>query len=669
MSTRTCNIVIDNSQNSGPLTLSSIQGLQGVFSPALAVGDVIAAQAAAVTYTLTNTSIWHGADALLTWTTGPDNSVALQMLFQNVIPDTGQDGNEASLTIASATATPSAYLNAYATAYMYAGQGSSAVMTRDYVPNTGSDTIPLNVNFYVVENAFASSNPGTFLPRITKVVLLMLENRSLDHLLGQLYTDSDGPAGFYPSPGNPATYSGLGEPPLTKGNSLPDSFQKTVYALSDTDAPTTPDPDPGEDFENVRQQLFYADPPGGGPPLMMGFLDNYRSQLGVASDAQAAQIMGYYPSTALPVLSGLARQYAVSDAWFASVPTQTYANRAFSIAGTSSGSVDNDDLPNPPGYQMRTLFNVLMDADDYDWAIYSQDDYWIDSCFITFEFEAMDTPAAKKMVQNQNMDQICALAKAGNLPSFSYIEPMWYGGSISEKWNGNDYHPVANLLPGEQALYQLYQALTQSSDWNSTLLIVTFDEHGGTYDHVSPPAATPPDGQTAQFGSTPFDFSSLGVRVPTLLISPLISAGTVFRSPEGPDGTQFDHTSLVRTLLGWRGIDVSGGVMGARAAVAPDFSGVLSSSVVNPGCVSITPRSVSAEAQALNADRPLNGLQRELTFGLAHSLSGDVKGGAEHQRIWQDLKRVETMGELREYVTRAKAARAARAARGPQSSA
>jgi phospholipase C len=127
----------------------------------------------------------------------------------------------------------------------------------------------------------------------------------------------------------------------------------------------------------------------------------------------------------------------------------------------------------------------------------------------------------------------------------------------------------------------IYQKLTEYAHWNTTLFIVTFDEHGGTPDHVPPPNdARPPDGQTDWSG---FGFDRYGFRVPTLLISPRIPSGLVFRSPTD---VPFDHTAFLKTLLGWQDIDVSGGVMGARAGLAPDFSGVLVGSPVNAtvGC-------------------------------------------------------------------------------------
>ena len=97
----------------------------------------------------------------------------------------------------------------------------------------------------------------------------------------------------------------------------------------------------------------------------------------------------------------------------------------------------------------------------------------------------------------------------------------------------------------------MYHAIRQGPQWNETLFVVTFDEHGGTYDHRPPPTTINPGSQR---GTSGFNFDRLGVRVPTILVSPFVEAGTVFRAPDG-SAHPFDHTSLVKTLLMWAGVD------------------------------------------------------------------------------------------------------------------
>jgi phospholipase C len=132
---------------------------------------------------------------------------------------------------------------------------------------------------------------------------------------------------------------------------------------------------------------------------------------------------------------------------------------------------------------------------------------------------------------------------------------------------GNSQHPNYNVALGEQLIYDVYQALRSGAGWAQTLLVITYDEHGGCYDHVPPPSgATPPDRDAGEFG---FDFTRFGVRVPAVLVSPLIEAGTVFRVPAG--GAPLDHTSILKTVQQRWGLPA----LTARDAAAPGFGDVL----------------------------------------------------------------------------------------------
>jgi phospholipase C len=148
---------------------------------------------------------------------------------------------------------------------------------------------------------------------------------------------------------------------------------------------------------------------------------------------------------------------------------------------------------------------------------------------------------------------------AGSLASYVFLEPQW--GSA-----GNSQHPNYNVASGEKFLHDVYYTLFGSKIWPGTLLIITYDEHGGCYDHVPPPEnAVPPDKSPGEDG---FDFKRFGLRVPTLLISPLIPAGTVYRTSSA---TPFDHTSILATVEKRFGI----APLTARDAAAPDVGGVL----------------------------------------------------------------------------------------------
>lgn len=669
MNKYSCIIQIDNSVNTFPLTINfSASEIDGNFSPPLNSGSVIDA-GALLTLTLTPKAI--DASASLVWTTGPDNEATITMVFEN--GGLHGLGNNAELSIGG---TSEGRL-AYGVSYFYASSGSEAPMARDHINDLGDS--PVYVNFRIMFNSFVDQPPvpPSYLPGITNVVMLMLENRSLDHLMGQLYTNAPGdlPANVFP-PGSNPEFDGLGVTP-TFSNQLNGS---TITASPVTGTLDVPSPDPGEGWLNTNQQLFNTTetPPPDETPGMGGFLANYSAQSDVTGPDQ---IMQFYTSADLPVISTLAKSYAVSDAWFSSVPSETTPNRAFSIAGTSGGYVDNTtdgnaaDGLNTVFYKMRTIFNLLSDCGIDDWAIFSPEfnllySYnpltvflftQLNDLLSTFSKGSWPFTAESPTAQyNQSIDNFLDLCENGDLPAFSYLEPgFYYDGLIPPQYiNGCDYHPPANLCPGEAFLATIYNALTQYKDWNTTLLIVTFDEHGGTFDHAAPPAAIPPDTMTDWSG---FGFDRLGLRVPTLLISPTIPAGTVFRSPNSE--IPLDHTSFVKTILGWQNINIGGGAMGARAAQAPNFSGVIvptpeGGQPVNPGAVTVSPNSACKNIEdPLN--RPgvadLNGLQKFLLPFVAQGITGSKPGTDEHRQVLSEMQALKTVGDLRDYVVKARA--------------
>ncbi|MBV8684491.1 MAG: hypothetical protein JO111_16565 [Caulobacteraceae bacterium] len=364
------------------------------------------------------------------------------------------------------------------------------------------------------------------LGKIEHVVQLMLENRSFDHMLGFLYADS----------GN---VSPLGQPfdGLTGEESNPDDTGKQVkvYKIqaSDPNPYLMPGADPGEGFQNTNFQLFSNDDPASGAvPQNNGFVVNFKAA--IASDiannfsdtipgTQPSQIMGMYTPELLPVLSGLAKGYAVCDRWFASAPTMTMPNRAFAAAGTSQGHLDD----HVKVFTCPSIFGRLSDK-GVDWAIFG---YNRDSLT---QQDFPDTQSADSSHFGHFRD-FQDRAAAGTLPAYTFLEPSWDA-------TGNSQHPNYDVSKGEQLIHDTYYALFNGKAWTSTLLIITYDEHGGCYDHVAPPAnATPPgDGTVGEFG---FDFTRFGVRVPAVLVSPLITAGTVFRG-SGP----IDHTSVLKTV-------------------------------------------------------------------------------------------------------------------------
>jgi len=193
------------------------------------------------------------------------------------------------------------------------------------------------------------------------------------------------------------------------------------------------------------------------------------------------------------------------------------------------------------------------------------------------------------------------------VPVFSYVEPTF---TIESIWNilGNDYHPPSSLYEGESFLKRIYDILISNpAVFRKTLFIVTFDEHGGTFDHVPPPAnAIDPVNPRP-----PFVFNRYGVRVPTLLISPCVPAGSVFRAgyyPGCPSPAPFpyDHASVLATLLKWRSIPYQNpgdkGFLGTRTAQAPTFDNVIGAPA-NANRPSVTPFACS-DIDAAHPPRP-----------------------------------------------------------------
>jgi phospholipase C len=203
-------------------------------------------------------------------------------------------------------------------------------------------------------------------------------------------------------------------------------------------------------------------------------------------------------------------------------------------------------------YTVQSIFG-LMTAHSLSWKIYGYNAEPLTRGNYPDTQDAPDTNFGKF----PDFQSDCA---SGTLPQYSFLEPSW--GST-----GNSQHPNYDVSLGEALIQQVYEALRGGPGWNQTLLIITYDEHGGLYDHVAPPTnAVAPDNSVGEFG---FDFTRFGVRVPAVLVSPLIAPGTIFSAPAG--GTPIDHTSVLKTIeLRW-GLPA----LTARDAAAPDLGDVL----------------------------------------------------------------------------------------------
>jgi phospholipase C len=397
------------------------------------------------------------------------------------------------------------------------------------------------------------TSPGNNLSTIQHVVVLMLENRSFDHMLGFLYSGS----GNVSPAGHP--FDGLAG---TETNAPENGAPVTVFRIepSTPNAYFMPGADPGEGYMATNSQLFGTDNAPASPatvPAMGGFVQDFAYTLGwqsqegtwsIVPGTTASNIMGCFTPAALPVLSALATGYAVCDQWFSSVPTETLPNRAFACSGTSQGHMDDKTHT----FTAPSIFGLL-NSHNLPWAIYGYDTQPLTKDTFT------DITGADPSHFGVFSD-FASAAKAGRLPAFTFLEPSWSS-------TGNSQHPNYDVALGEQLIHDVYEALRAGLGWPQTLLVITYDEHGGCYDHVPPPSgATPPDDDAGEFS---FDFTRFGVRVPAVLVSPLIAPGTVYRVPAG--STPLDHTSILKTVEQRWGLPA----LTARDAAAPAFGDVL----------------------------------------------------------------------------------------------
>jgi phospholipase C len=459
------------------------------------------------------------------------------------------------------------------------------------------------------------------LDAIQHIVVLMLENRSFDHMLGFLYADQ-----------NNESPSGQAFDGLTGNESNPASNGEAVrvYQIQPnaTNLYFQPGADPGEGYSATNSQLF-GKTTAPTPPTAtnQGFVTDYVYTLGweskepswsVLPGTVASDIMGMYTPALLPVLSGLARGYAVCDQWFSSAPTETLPNRAFVCAGTSQGHMDD----HTKSYTCPSIFG-LMSQHNQSWMIYGYDQQPLTRLNFPDTTKASDDHFGL-------FTDFQTAAKNGTLPAYTFLEPSWES-------TGNSQHPNYDVALGEQLIHDVYYALrSNDAQWQQTLLIITYDEHGGCYDHVAPPlGAVPPDNSVGEYG---FDFKRFGVRVPTVLVSPLIEAGTVFRVPA--DGTPLDHTSILKTVETRWGLPS----LTARDAAAPDIGDALTLATPrtdDPIAGVTVPKSSGAN--------PAAALPSHLQMVHAQLVSQlpvpDAKGGTYHQ-----MPTLRTNAEYAEYI-------------------
>jgi phospholipase C len=466
------------------------------------------------------------------------------------------------------------------------------------------------------------------LENIEHIVVVMFENRSFDNLLGWLYDAAHPPRCNIPAdPANPPTFEGLTPakyfntyaPAPGASRKVPVTQPTQAWPPSCPQANQVPTPDPNEEFDFVTNQLFGTkNPVAGAMPDMSGFLQDYATAKGVQAPEQ---IMQTYSPTQASVINQIAKNFAVCDHWFAPVPSQTWPNRGFMHSGCSDGHLNNDDSD---PYDIPTIFNILEDQGK-TWGVFH--DTTIIPALTLVQFLPRLAPFEVHFHKYTAFQQLCGGADTAlatqKLPAYSFIEPRFVPEPVPFKLEidyPSDYHPPHNICRGEQFLADVYQSIRNSPYRDKILLIITFDEHGGCYDHVPPPnGAAPPDPgtvsrETIQRTATPkFVFDRYGVRVPAIVVSSYVEPGTVFRANAGE--APYDHTSILATVRDWPflKLDQTKFLPSRRIVAAPTLNRVLTRIKGNEIGVwpDITAQCVLDGSDA-PSNTPVNGLQQNL---------------------------------------------------------
>ena len=410
----------------------------------------------------------------------------------------------------------------------------------------------------LIDQLFGDRAPA---PRIDHVFVLMLENRAFDHMFG--FSGLEG----VDRDGNPTTI--IGADPAQDSN-IDSSTHQPVPVTANPPADFAlkgVDQDPGHEFEDTLMALCaqfdeagnlvqpapqYQPVPGGYPPITNGgFVENYMHPSNPDDKASSApdRIMRCFDMPKqLPVMYQLAQEFAICDQWFSSMPGPTWPNRFFLLAASTGGldrspsTADIVTATTVEGYRFENgnIFDLL-DDNCIEWRIFEGDDFPV-----SFALSGMNLNALQGRFTDFE-DFGSELSKPDFGPQFVFIEPKYgaHGFDVTGPGDftcGNSMHPLDDVTRGEKLVKTVYETIRNSPHWEHSLLLVVFDEHGGFYDHVRPPTAVPPgDTMTDSYIQHHFQYDQLGVRVPALVISPLIPRGVI-------DHTVYDHTSMLASV-------------------------------------------------------------------------------------------------------------------------
>ncbi|SNR29747.1 alkaline phosphatase family protein [Flavobacterium sp. ov086] len=498
------------------------------------------------------------------------------------------------------------------------------------------------------------------------IVVLMLENRSFDNLLGYLYENDEVPQN--------KSFDGLYNPEVDYANPIPKRAAKdpgkTSISPSRAVDYSVPYPDPGEEYPHVNTQLFnkiipdtnvgkldhrmkapYNLPSSASIPGMNGFVNDYENNLRSTynidqpTHEQYEVIMQCFQPDQIPAMATLAKEFAVFDHWYCSVPSQTYCNRAFWHAASSGGKVinplgeDGTGLPGIDGdlsgmdlwikevWSLPTIFDRMND-NNVSWKVYSPIAPLSLTYIVNGTGEGTDNT-------HGHLDFFFDL-EFGTLPKYSFVEPQFLH-------KHNDQHPSAvnhklatgTVKLGDELIREVYNAIKNSPKRDKILFIITHDEHGGCYDHVAPPKTVPP--VAGMIGECDFTFDRLGVRVPMIMISSYIQPKTIING-------QFEHTSFIKTVCQKWGLnplterDEDPAILpftevfsNQKRADWPDIPSEMSLRELLP--------------EPDTSGDPLNGLQKAMLTSLLHIEKTKALGNTQKGDI-------QTIGDMMEFIKR-----------------
>jgi len=346
----------------------------------------------------------------------------------------------------------------------------------------------------------AGTRHGSQIP-VDTIVVLMQENRSFDHYFGQLHYQ--GKRRSEGEPRNASNPDPLGGAPIS-------AFHQTRYCeVADLD----------HSWSGTHREWNN------------GAMGGFTAANVDPNDPNGSRTMGYYDRSAFPFYYALYKKFATGDRYFCSALTQTFPNRFYLLAATSFGHIRNDFPTSPTDFAPAggTIFERL-DQAGVTWKI-----YYSQLAFANLFAYVRNTRQVNVVPINLYFTD----AQNGTLPQVSFVDPIFLGAKNVE----NDEHPPANVQVGQEFASRVVKAVLTSPQWSRSAVLVTYDEHGGYYDHVPPPLACQPDGIPPALNMTdvPGDFDRLGIRVPVVAVSPY--ARRHFDSHKA-----YDHTSILRFI-------------------------------------------------------------------------------------------------------------------------